>query len=89
MYKDKKEIDTDLIDSVLNNEVESVELTALTLQDIEDYLSDFNIELDKENTLETNSHIDMWIRDTTNTYQISGDMWTGIYTFKRLNELEK
>lgn len=88
MYKTLKEIDTDLIDSVLNNEVESVELTALTLQDVEDYLSDFDIELD-EDTLETNSHTDMWIRDITNTYQISGDMWTGVYTFERLNELEK
>ena len=77
------------IDDVINNKKESAKTFILSLHDIEDYLlQSHGIELD-EDTLETNSHIDMWIRDTTNSYQISGDMWTGIYTFERLNELEK
>lgn len=74
---------------VIQDRVPSVVLEIISLQEIEDYLLTHGIELDKENTLETNSHIDVWVRDTTNTYQISGDMWTGIYTFERLNELEK
>ena len=89
MYKTLKEIDQDLINSVLIFDCNSVVLNNLSLQNIEDYLSDNDIELDHENTLETNSHTDVWIGDTTNTYQISGDMWTGVYTFERLSELEK
>lgn len=60
----------------------------MTLKQIEEYLTNKWQPLN-EDTLETNSHTDMWIRDTTNTYQLRGDMWTGIYTFERLNELEK
>lgn len=89
MCKSILELGQKLIDLVLAYRQEIVVINMMTLQEIEDYLLSKNIELDPEHTLETNSHIDVWIKDTTNTYKIRGDMWTGVYTFERLNDLEK